>query len=781
MVACPMLRGVALAHPVTFASLFTLYASLALVALAAAVVLLRRPALPLMTKVLAGMGLLVLSLAAGEMVWRRPAAREVAVMVDLSPSTRSAAYRDRAALERRVGELLGETPHRFYYFSDGMRREPTGRATFPDLPGERTTYESPVEAAVLLFSDGRFDPPAAPGPPTYPVLDPGLVDPADAAVESLEPRAGEAAVRVRNAGAPRALSLTGTRGGSPTTAPAGDYVVTRPLDPQATDVAAFLSPADRWPENDALAAMLPPPAAAERWIVGSTSPPAPGWRVLSPANLPTDPAAYLAPSVIVLSNVSAQDLSPLQQDRLRQYARDLGGGLVILGGPRAFAAGGYPGTALEALSPLASTPPRPTTHWMLLADASGSMGGPASPAGGGPTRWQYAADALVRVLQRLPPDDLVSIGSFAEGITWWSAGRSVGETKGLPLPPPDVRPRGPTNLRPALESIAAQAEPALPKQLLLLTDADAEIGDPASLAAALKAKNIRLHLLALGQGRGLGALREVVLATGGRVVQQENAAEWAAAVLEIAQAAGPRFLHDESLAVRFTGELAGLPGRSAAPWNRTWLKRDATPLAEATAEGETIQPVARWNVGEGAVLAGGFAADSAEVERFASLVARRPADPRCRVTWHTGPRLTVAIDAGDGQKYLNGQRFMLALSPDGSQTGDARPIPQTAPGRYELSLPAPRSPVIATLRGEGRVLDRIAVAGRYAPEFDAIGVDREALRALAERTGGRVIVADEAKPIEFHWPPRGVPLSPWLASAGALLVALGLVWWRIRT
>jgi hypothetical protein len=321
----------------------------------------------------------------------------------------------------------------------------------------------------------------------------------------------------------------------------------------------------------------------------------------------------------------------------------------------------------------------------------------------------------------------------------------------------------------------------MPKQLLLLTDADAEIGEVASIAGALKAKNIRLHLLALGEGRGLAALREVVAATGGRVVRQDNAAEWAAAVLEIAHAVGPRFLSNEPLSVRFTGDLAPLPGRAVAPWNRTWLKRDATPLAEASAGAEAISPAARWSVGEGAVIAEGFAANAAEIERAAAVVARRPADPRVRVMWQSGPRLIVTIEAGDGERYLDGQRFQLELSPDGGQrAGDALPIPQAGPGRYELAVPAPRSPVIATVRGEQRVLDRKSVAGRYAPEFDAIGVDREALRALAERTGGRVIAADEVNPIEFHWPARVFPLSPWLASAGALLVAIGLVWWRAR-
>jgi hypothetical protein len=35
-------------------------------------------------------------------------------------------------------------------------------------------------------------------------------------------------------------------------------------------------------------------------------------------------------------------------------------------------------------------------------------------------------------------------------------------------------------------------------------------------------------------------------------------------------------------------------------------------------------------------------------------------------------------------------------------------------------------------------------------------------------------------PIDFRWPPRDVNLAPWLASAAALLIALGLVRWRLR-
>ena len=44
----------------------------------------------------------------------------------------------------------------------------------------------------------------------------------------------------------------------------------------------------------------------------------------------------------------------------------------------------------------------------------------------------------------------------------------------MSLPPADAGPHGPTNLEETLLDIAQNSEGDLPKQLLLLTDADAE-------------------------------------------------------------------------------------------------------------------------------------------------------------------------------------------------------------------------------------------------------------------------------------------------------------------
>lgn len=770
------------AFPLTFAAPWAGYSALCVAALAAVVTVWRRPAAPGTTLWLCGFGLALLGLAAAGLTWHRPAAVEVAVLVDMSPSTRTAGYRDRDALEQRVRQLLGDTPYRVWYFADdappvdsrNAMREP---GAMREMAGRRTLFPTTSHPVILAFTDGRFAAAPSPGGAVYPVIDAGLDRVRDGSIERLEVRPQDASIGVRS-DEPRVLSLAGV-GGEGTTVPVGRVVLTRPVTAGGTAVSAQLAPGDAWPENDALSAPVPPAATPERWIIGTRAAP-PGWRSMQPSEQPTDAAAYLRPAVIVLDNVAASDLSAAQQERLRQYVRDLGGGLVIAGGDRAFAAGGYSGSALEALSPLASTPPTPTTHWILLADASGSMNA-SSGAPGGPRLWDYAGAAIAAVVPTLPPEDVVTVGSFAEQVRWWTRGRPVKDALAERLPPAGIAPSGPTNLRAALEQVIEQTDAAMPKQVLLLTDTDAEMGDVTPLIDAMRRKKIQVHLVALGDGQGLAALRRISGETGGRIVQQREAARWSDAMRELARAAGPSRLEVEPVQMQFGGELAALAARGASPWNRTWLKKDASELARATWNGERIVPAGRWAVGTGRALAVGFSPNGAEMTAMADAVARPPRDPRFRVEWIAGERLTVKVDAVTTEgEYLNERGLSLELSTAGGALAARHAVPQAGPGGYELSIEAPRDGVIATVRVDGdQVLERFAVAGRYAAEFEAVGNDRAALRELARISGGRVVEPAETGPLQLRWPGRDVNLSSWLAMAGAVLVALGLVWWRM--
>jgi hypothetical protein len=293
----------------------------------------------------------------------------------------------------------------------------------------------------------------------------------------------------------------------------------------------------------------------------------------------------------------------------------------------------------------------------------------------------------------------------------------------------------------------------------------------------MKGNNLRLHVLAIGNGSGLPALQQIATATGGTITSATDAKTWAAALEELGRAAMPKGVETFSILVRYLPPLK-LPERQVQPWNRTWMKSDATPLAEARLGTELVNPAARRRLGTGEVIAAGFVATPQEVASLAALIARPPRDARFTVSWDVGAKLRVAIDAIDGKRYLNGLSLTLDLR-DESGSLNSHAINQTAPGHYEIELPAPRAPAIAAVRHEGRLLDQFPIAARYAPEFDAIGNDHDAMHELAQRTGGAVIDIRQSTPIDFHWARRDLAIGPWLAAAAALCIAVGLVGWRL--
>ena len=62
---------------------------------------------------------------------------------------------------------------------------------------------------------------------------------------------------------------------------------------------------------------------------------------LTPADLPGSLAELSNYAGIVLANVNAKRLTPRKMEALQRYVRDLGGGLVVSGGPESYGMGGY--------------------------------------------------------------------------------------------------------------------------------------------------------------------------------------------------------------------------------------------------------------------------------------------------------------------------------------------------------------------------------------------------------------------------------------------------------
>ena len=217
---------------------------------------------------------------------------------------------------------------------------------------------------------------------------------------------------------------------------------------------------------------------------------------------------------------------------------------------------------------------------------------------------------------------------------------------------------------------------------------------------------------------------------------------------------------------RFDPSL-NLPTRAVGLWNRTWKKSEADKIASA---GENVPLGARWRVGLGMVGSFAFAPSVDEATSIAKRLSQPPRDPRFKVSWDLGAKIKVSVDAADEKGYLNGLKFFLKLG-----ERDVIPLNQAGPGLYSVEIPAVRSPMLATVQLDGHVIDRQVVAGRYAPEFEAIGDDDAALAELAARTGGKVIGPNQHTPIDFAWAAQMRRLDSYLAAAGAALLAVGII------
>ena len=129
---------------------------------------------------------------------------------------------------------------------------------------------------------------------------------------------------------------------------------------------------------------------------------------VSPGDL-LDPGEYLA---VVLDNLHANDLDKGEIERLRAYLRN-GGGLVVVGGDRAYDRGGYYGSPLgfEALLPVRSKESAGTGKNMgvvIVIDISGSVG---TTSGGGSALSMEKALAI-SILRGISANDYVGVIAF---------------------------------------------------------------------------------------------------------------------------------------------------------------------------------------------------------------------------------------------------------------------------------------------------------------------------------------------------------------------------------
>lgn len=531
--------------------------------------------------------------------------------------------------------------------------------------------------------------------------------------------------------------------------------------------------------------------------------------VIDPAQAPMTKEEWAGYDAVVLANIPAHMLSQQQQEDLKSYVHDLGGGLLMVGGPDSFGAGGWIGSPLADALPIKLEPPQ--KRQMPRGALALIMHSCEMPQG---NYWgKKVAEAAV---QRLTRQDLAGIleYSFGTGDNWVHPMSEVGNKAAIM--------RAINSLTygdmPSFDNITTMAVRELKKadagmkHIIIISDGDPQIPNQGILAEARAAKISISTVLVYPHDRSangpwVSAMRSISQATGGRtyvIVDQGEFAKLPEIFIKEAQVVKRSLIWEgtpfsPTIVNAVSEPMRGLTSGGVPSISGYIVAADREGLSMVTLRGKENDPIlAHWQYGLGKSVT--FTSDVSarwarawpSWGRFRAFWeqhirwAMRPggtADMRV-LTEDLGDRTRVTVEALDANgDRLNFVRFVGRVAgPDGfSQSVELR---QEGPGRYTGLVDTSRSGAyVMNFRyltpspdggpaREGNL--QAAVTRPFADEYRMLQDNFPLLKLVAERTGGRVITGPPDKADLWSRAGLTMPVATrpiWITVA---LIAIGL-------
>ncbi|HXV83836.1 MAG TPA: VWA domain-containing protein, partial [Candidatus Binatia bacterium] len=472
--------------------------------------------------------------------------------------------------------------------------------------------------------------------------------------------------------------------------------------------------------------------------------------------------------LVVLDNVPAFQLSYAKMENIEKYVRDLGGGLLVIGGSQSYGAGGYYRTPLERILPVDMRPPArldlPHVALLFVLDKSGSMG--AGPEGS--TKLDLAKAAAIAAADVMNPTDQVGILSFDAAWEWTLPFRQVGKgewiSEGLAL----LQSDGGTDLFKAMTEAyrrIATKEAAI-KHVIVLSDGLTDKADFHGLVQRMAQNGITVSTVSVGNDADVQLMADIAKYGKGRgyvaldpgTIPQIFTTE----TLLISRDLLVEKLVTPSI-VASVGPLKGIaPGN--LPSLRGYVLTYPKPRAQLLMRADKDPLLVSWRYGLGRVMA--FTSDLSgrwgkewiawqDFPQWASQLARdtlrQILETRNRTDFQPeGESVKIVADfvSKDGN-FLNHLKLKGNITAP-NQTTQEHTFQQTAPGRYQGKFtPSQRGIHFLTMYAEGQAgeaplpVATFPYVAPYPREYRELKPNMALLSRLAEETGGAMLDPDK--------------------------------------
>jgi uncharacterized membrane protein len=535
-----------------------------------------------------------------------------------------------------------------------------------------------------------------------------------------------------------------------------------------------------------------------------------------PEALPTDFAGLVTYDSIVVVDVPRLRFTDKQLAALQVYVRDLGRGVVMVGGPRAFGAGGYTKTAMEELLPVdmgvRNRQKEPDIALVVVIDKSGSMdachcnsfnggmGGGGNLAG--VRKVDIGKEAILRAAAALTARDEFGVVAFDQSAHWVIQTQPLGNVPDLEGEVGKINPLGQTNIFSGLEQAVGSLEKATAtrRHIILLTDGWSTSGQYDDILKRMKAAGITLSTVGAGGGSN-PFLEQLAGKGGGRFYAANNIASIPDIFLkETQQVAGQQIVEETFFPIQTSsspilrGLDEGLP--KLLGYNGTTIKSAAQQVLVSSRDDPIL---AQWQYGLGRSVAwtsdstGRWAKNWVGWNGFSKFFSQL-------VGWTFPGEETGGIEASfetvAGQTRLHVQ----SVESDGSPRDFYRTLAtivgpdlvprevmldQVAPGVYEQQLGEIESGAYAvritqTRPGAAALGRTVGLVEPVAAEYRLLGVNQPFLAALRGATGGReILLPTDPWRHDLKLTSSFTELWPWLLILALLLWPLDIALRRV--